>query len=28
MSDKKLRKYAEAFNVSIEDLKTMHVHEE
>jgi len=28
MSDKKLRKYAEAFNISVEDLKTMQVHEE
>jgi len=28
MSDKKLRKYAEAFNISVDDLKTMQVHEE
>ena len=28
MSEKKLRKYAEAFNVSVDDLKTMQVHEE
>lgn len=28
LPEKKLRKYAEAFNVSVEDLKTMHVHEE
>ncbi|MEO5996706.1 MAG: hypothetical protein ABIN89_08235 [Chitinophagaceae bacterium] len=28
MSEKKLRKYAEAFNISIEDLKTMHVNED
>lgn len=28
MTDKKLKKYAEAFNVSVDDLKTMHVHEE
>ena len=28
LSDKKLLRYAEAFNVSVEDLKTMIVHEE
>lgn len=28
LSDKKLQKYAEAFNVSVEDLKTMNIHEE
>ena len=28
MSEKKLSKYAEAFNVSVDDLKTMQVHEE
>jgi len=28
MSDKKLQKYAEAFNISVDDLKTMQVHEE
>jgi len=28
MSEKKLRKYAEAFNVTVEDLKTMHVNED
>ncbi len=28
MTDKKLKKYAEAFNVGVDDLKTMHVHEE
>jgi hypothetical protein len=27
ISDKKLKKYAEAFNVKVEDLKTMTVHE-
>lgn len=27
LSDKKLQKYAEAFNVKVEDLKTMTVHE-
>jgi hypothetical protein len=27
LSDKKLKKYAEAFNVKVEDLKTMTVHE-
>jgi hypothetical protein len=27
LSEKKLQKYAEAFNVSAEDLKTMTVHE-
>lgn len=28
LSDQKLQKYAEAFNVSVEELKTMNVHEE
>jgi hypothetical protein len=28
LSDKKLQKYAEAFNVKVEDLKTMNVHED
>lgn len=28
MTDKKLKKYAKAFNVGVDDLKTMHVHEE
>ncbi len=28
LSDKKLQKYAEAFNVTVEDLKTMTVHED
>jgi hypothetical protein len=28
MSERKLRKYADTFNVSIEELKSMHVHEE
>lgn len=28
LSEKKLRKYAEAFNVSVEELKTMYIHEE
>ncbi len=28
LTDKKLKKYAEAFNVGVDDLKTMHVHEE
>ncbi len=28
LSPEKLRKYAEAFNVSVEELKTMNVHEE
>jgi hypothetical protein len=28
LSDKKIQKYAEAFNVSVEDLKTMTVHED
>jgi hypothetical protein len=28
LSDKKLQRYAEIFNVSIEDLKSMNVHEE
>lgn len=28
MSDKKLQKYAEVFNISVDDLKTMQVHEE
>jgi hypothetical protein len=28
LSDKKLKRYADAFNVSVEDLKTMNVHEE
>ncbi len=28
LSDKKLQRYAEAFNVSVEDLKTMNVNEE
>jgi hypothetical protein len=28
LSEKKLRKYADTFNVSIEELKSMHVHEE
>jgi hypothetical protein len=27
LSDKKLQKYADAFNVKVEDLKTMTVHE-
>ena len=27
LSEKKLRKYAEAFNISVEELKTMKVHE-
>ncbi len=27
LSDKKLKKYAEAFNVSVDELKTMQVHE-
>ncbi len=27
LSEKKLQKYAEAFNVSVEELKTMAVHE-
>jgi hypothetical protein len=28
LSDKKLKKYAEAFNIKVEDLKTMTVHED
>jgi hypothetical protein len=28
LSEKKLKKYAEAFNISIEELKTMNVHED
>ncbi|WP_336515376.1 hypothetical protein [Pollutibacter soli] len=28
LSDKKLQKYAEAFDISVNDLKTMNVHEE
>ena len=28
LSEKKLQKYAEAFNVSVEELKTMKVHED
>ena len=28
LSEKKLKKYAEAFNISVEELKTMNVHEE
>jgi hypothetical protein len=28
LADKKLKKYAEAFNIKVEDLKTMTVHED
>jgi hypothetical protein len=28
LSEKKLKKYAEAFNISVDELKTMNVHEE
>ena len=28
LSEKKLKKYAEAFNISVEELKTMNVHED
>jgi hypothetical protein len=28
LSDKELKKYAEAFNIKIEDIKTMNVHED
>jgi hypothetical protein len=28
LSDKKLQKYAEAFNIKVEDLKSMTVHED
>ena len=28
LSDKKLKKYADAFNIKIEDIKTMNVHED